>query len=425
LSDFLKSGQIAVGKSILFYKGINNIIQSYDPSDISDLKTSVSNGKSLIASAITDKGVSTASDATFQTMADNIGNISSMPDTGIALLCISALPGWTINYSGGSINKTFILENNETYRIVPVEVGYTYSITYSNNDNSITNYININKTDKFYNANMISYTYTGNSNYRSDGVIEFLTSGILTISAQYCIDVFLVGGGSGGCGGWYSSSSSYGGGGGGAGGYTKTSKSIEIIPGDYNIIIGAGGKAGSYNYNNSTYCAPMNGEDTIGFGLTANGGKISNKLNPGGTVSSLKLLICGGNGGSGGGQGMGRSITSEYFKIGGDGGSDGSDGKASDPKPNINTYPIGTGQGSTTREFSESSGKLYAGGGGGGVVNVGSSSVWGNGGEGGGGNYDNKNGTANSGGGGFGGNDGQRGGGGDGGSGIICIRLHK
>ena len=37
--------------------------------------TSVSNGKSAIASAITDKGISTASDATFQIMATNISNI--------------------------------------------------------------------------------------------------------------------------------------------------------------------------------------------------------------------------------------------------------------------------------------------------------------------------------------------------------------
>ena len=43
--------------------------------EITSLKTSVSNGKSLIASAITDKGVSTASDATFQTMADNISSL--------------------------------------------------------------------------------------------------------------------------------------------------------------------------------------------------------------------------------------------------------------------------------------------------------------------------------------------------------------
>ena len=39
---------------------------------------SVSDGKALVASAITDKGVQTASDATFQTMANNIRNIESL-----------------------------------------------------------------------------------------------------------------------------------------------------------------------------------------------------------------------------------------------------------------------------------------------------------------------------------------------------------
>ena len=44
---------------------------------IDELKTSVSEGKSLIAAAVTDKGVQTAADDTFQQMADNIGNIST------------------------------------------------------------------------------------------------------------------------------------------------------------------------------------------------------------------------------------------------------------------------------------------------------------------------------------------------------------
>ena len=45
--------------------------------EIDNLKTSGSEGKSLIASAITAKGVSTASDATFQQMANNIRAIPS------------------------------------------------------------------------------------------------------------------------------------------------------------------------------------------------------------------------------------------------------------------------------------------------------------------------------------------------------------
>ena len=45
--------------------------------EINSLKTSGSEGKSLIASAITAKGISTASDATFQQMANNIGAIET------------------------------------------------------------------------------------------------------------------------------------------------------------------------------------------------------------------------------------------------------------------------------------------------------------------------------------------------------------
>lgn len=44
---------------------------------IDQLFTSVSEGKELIASAVTDKGVQTPADATFNTIADNIKNIAT------------------------------------------------------------------------------------------------------------------------------------------------------------------------------------------------------------------------------------------------------------------------------------------------------------------------------------------------------------
>lgn len=44
---------------------------------VNELKKSVSDGKSTVASAITAKGVSTAADATFATMATNILNIQT------------------------------------------------------------------------------------------------------------------------------------------------------------------------------------------------------------------------------------------------------------------------------------------------------------------------------------------------------------
>lgn len=50
---------------------------------LDEVFTSVSNGKALIASAITDKGVPTQSDATFSTMATNISNIPSGGGTAL------------------------------------------------------------------------------------------------------------------------------------------------------------------------------------------------------------------------------------------------------------------------------------------------------------------------------------------------------
>ena len=80
-SGFLKSGQLITGQTGLIYKGKDGTSRIIKPDEyatttqLNEVKTSVSNGKSLIASAITDKGVSTASDATFQTMSNNIRNI--------------------------------------------------------------------------------------------------------------------------------------------------------------------------------------------------------------------------------------------------------------------------------------------------------------------------------------------------------------
>ena len=48
-----------------------------------DYPGAITSGKSAIAAAITDKGVTTAADATFQQMAENIGAIQSGPDTAI------------------------------------------------------------------------------------------------------------------------------------------------------------------------------------------------------------------------------------------------------------------------------------------------------------------------------------------------------
>lgn len=54
-------------------------------SDVQECFQSVSEGKSAIASAITDKGVSTAADATFQQMSENIENIETVTPVDLAM----------------------------------------------------------------------------------------------------------------------------------------------------------------------------------------------------------------------------------------------------------------------------------------------------------------------------------------------------
>ena len=74
-------------------------IQCNAAAEINNLKSSVSNGKSLIASAITDKGVSTA--ATFQTMANNIRQIVSI-GSGQGRAQVISLTGSSILGNRGS-----------------------------------------------------------------------------------------------------------------------------------------------------------------------------------------------------------------------------------------------------------------------------------------------------------------------------------
>lgn len=221
------------------------------------------------------------------------------------------------------------------------------------------------------------FTYTGDYEIVNDSdepitvsqdnwKIRFLTSGTLTFTnlngAEDGIDVFLVGGGGNG--------ETIRGARGGGGGYTKTVKGVSIaIATPYTVTIGASSGTSS------------------AFGASANGAS-------------------GANGGSGGGGGGSSSGTS------GNGGSNGGNGTAG------NVSNGGTGQGTTTREFGESTGKLYSGGGGGSAAYAGAA---GDSTAGAGANFGGaaKNGVANTGGGGGAAYSGTAG---RGGSGIAIIR---
>ena len=183
------------------------------------------------------------------------------------------------------------------------------------------------------------FTYTGTYQLIDDvgrnWRIKFLTGGTLTFTkAPGYIDVFLVGGG-GGPGNAASGNGRSGSG--GAGGYTLTSvfDPQELV--GYPIVIGAGGDT------------LIDGGATSAFGFLVNGG--AHGSGDGSTGTGWN----GGDGGSGGGAGSRQEGSSV-------GGTDGSDGGAS-TAATVTGLP-GVGQGTTTREFGDANGQLYAKGGG-------------------------------------------------------------
>ena len=78
-STYVKKTEVPSGSIVdseLSETSVNPVQNKVVTAKLNEVFQSVSNGKSLIASAITDKGITTAADATFQVMADNIGKIS-------------------------------------------------------------------------------------------------------------------------------------------------------------------------------------------------------------------------------------------------------------------------------------------------------------------------------------------------------------
>ncbi len=264
-------------------------------------------------------------------------------------------------------------------------------------------------------AGKLQFTYTGQYNQREDGVVELLTSGTLVFLNPAVIDIFCVGGGGHGADPTNLSESAYGGGG-GAGGYTATAKS-QAVSGSYQVTIGNGATTTS-----SAWPPTYGGTTSFGNLISANGGASG--------ISGSGILDFGNGRNGGSGSGGGVRANSDY----GAGGYDGGNGEQGISGGSINPAG-GNGQGTTTREFGEPNGKLYAGGGGGGrymygqaVISMGGSGGGGSGGWSGGvsGTQAAAAGVANTGGGGGGGVHGGASfkvNGASGGSGICCFRV--
>lgn len=187
--------------------------------------------------------------------------------------------------------------------------------------------------------------------YRNQGKVTFTSSTTWTVPDKVTsIDVFLVGAGGGAKPEmWNSWDNSNGGGGGG--GFTKTVKGIAVKPGQtFQVVIGAGvagSRGGSTKFGAHVAEGGYSGQTNID-----NSGENYNKP---------------GDGGSGGAfNGAFSSNTSSYQGLRrSDGGTGGSDGKGVVDHVNPKHTRKTTGQNTTTREFGEPGGTLYAGGGGG------------------------------------------------------------
>lgn len=165
--------------------------------------------------------------------------------------------------------------------------------------------------------------------------LTFTVSQNYTVPAGFqAVDICCVGGGAGS--GTYSDVS-----GGGGGGYVTNTYGLGVYGGQVmSVVVGAGG-AGAKSGGGASY--------------------ITNLASANGAPSLAAATKHGGNGGSGGGAG-GWYSNRDYNGPGANGGSDGSNGNSS--RPTTNDPKGGTGQGTTTRAWSN--GTLYAGGGGGG-----------------------------------------------------------
>ena len=294
------------------------------------------------------------------------------------VLTVTVIPGELVTVSHGDKSQTKAANASGVAVFKGLKAGaWTVAVTRNGKPTAKTVIIVTDYSVSIPLSTIPEFTYTGDYEIVNDSdepitvsegnwKIRFLTSGTLTFTnlngAENGIDVFLVGGGGNG--------ETIRGARGGGGGYTKTVKGVSIaIATPYTVTIGASSGTSS------------------AFGASANGAS-------------------GADGGSGGGGGGSSSGTS------GNGGSNGGNGTAG------NVSNGGTGQGTTTREFGESTGKLYSGGGGGSAAYAGAA---GDSTAGAGANFGGaaKNGVANTGGGGGGAYDGTAG---RGGSGIAIIR---
>ena len=131
----------------------NKVIKKYIDDETNKLKKSVSDGKTKVANAITDKGVETATDATFDVMAENISKIETGGgELHGATLAVSTeentLFGQTVTLTlnGASVGSTVFSDNGTCSFVVQNPGTYTITCSEAHKDVTVTGDNVVNKT---------------------------------------------------------------------------------------------------------------------------------------------------------------------------------------------------------------------------------------------------------------------------------------
>lgn len=154
----LESQNNSLNAQVSALSTLNNTLSS----KYATLNTDVTNGKTKIAAAITGKGVTTSSTASFQTMAQNISKIASYPELKYEQFVLDNASG--IGGSGYSFNFTLT-----TSGITPVYVvinSYMYcSTTYGPSNIDYLTVTTTKFSEGYYTCEGNYYTGNSGSNY--------------------------------------------------------------------------------------------------------------------------------------------------------------------------------------------------------------------------------------------------------------------